>query len=68
MQFGIGQIRQIGLAAFGREEDVALSPEDDRLRLPLAQECLPLQIQRDNGAANKDKAKTEPYWNAAELT
>src|ERR1700704_1516296 len=50
MHLGVGQDFQEGLAALLREEDVRLAPEDDRLRLPLLQECLPLRIERDVGA------------------
>jgi hypothetical protein len=42
VHLGGGEIREIGVAAFTREEHVVLSPEDDRFGLPLAQERLPL--------------------------
>jgi len=45
VHFRVGKIVEIGLTAFAREEDVILSPEDDRLRLLLSQERLPLRIK-----------------------
>ena len=44
VQFRLRQIAQVRLAALRREEDVVLSPEDQRLRLPIAQELLPRRI------------------------
>src|SRR6516165_4059073 len=40
-----GQSLQIRIASLGTEEEIALSPEDDRLRLMLLQKLLPLWIQ-----------------------
>src|SRR6476620_11016201 len=45
MHLGTRQIRQIGVATFTREEEIVLSPEDDRLRLTLAHEPLPRRIE-----------------------
>src|SRR4029453_2603092 len=50
VQLGVGQVAQVGAAAFGREEDVVFAQKDDRLRLPLPEERLPLRIQVDVGA------------------
>ena len=47
VQFGLGQVAQVGAAALWGEEDVVLAPEDQRLGLALAQEGLPLGIQID---------------------
>src|SRR5262245_40291776 len=41
----MGKILQIRLAALAREEDVVLSPEDDRLGLLLSEELLPLRVE-----------------------
>src|SRR5215831_12687155 len=38
MHLRLGEVLEIGLAAFRREEDVALTPEDNGLRLMLPQE------------------------------
>src|SRR4030081_439341 len=38
---------EVGLAAFRREENVVLAPEDDRLRLALLQEGLPFRVELD---------------------
>src|SRR4029453_8919846 len=50
VQLGVGQVAQVGAAPLGREEDVVLAPEDERLRLPPPEERLPLRIQVDVGA------------------
>ena len=47
VQLGVRQVAQVGPPALGREEEVVLAPEDQRLRLVLAQERLPLRIQLD---------------------
>src|SRR6266508_2792788 len=47
VQLGLREVPQVGAAALGGEEDVVLSPEDERLRPALAQERLPLRIERD---------------------
>src|SRR5215831_14681881 len=41
----MGKILQIRLAALAREEDVVLSPENDRLGLLLSEERLPLRVK-----------------------
>src|SRR5690349_1285128 len=43
----VREILQVGVTTFLREEDVALPPEDDRLRLTLPQERLPRRIERN---------------------
>ena len=42
MHLGVRQCLQIRLAAFRREEDIVLAPEDDRPWLPFPQKRLPL--------------------------
>src|SRR5207247_2068135 len=49
MHFGAGQILQVGLTAFAGEEDIVLTPKDQRPWLPVAQELLPLRIEIDVG-------------------
>ena len=49
MHLCMGKILEIGLAAFRREEDVALTPEDNGLRLMLPQERLPFGIKLNVG-------------------
>src|SRR4051812_33260259 len=51
MELGLRQVSQIGLAAFRGEEDVALTPEDERLWLACAQELLPCGVERNVGAS-----------------
>src|SRR5215471_20448173 len=50
MELGLRQVSQIRLAALRREEDVALTPEDERLWLACAQEQLPCGIEGNVGA------------------
>lgn len=40
------QVLEVRLAALGSEEAIALSPEDERVRLVIAQKGLPCWIQR----------------------
>src|SRR5918996_296891 len=47
VQLSLGKVAQVRLPAFGGEEDVVLSPQDQRLRPALAQERLPLRIELD---------------------
>src|SRR5215469_7012165 len=47
MHFRVWKNIEIGLAAFRGEEDVALAPENERLRLLLLQKGLPLGIKLD---------------------
>src|SRR4029450_3417378 len=47
MQLRLGQVAQVCLATLGREEDVPLPPEDQRVRLLHSQELLPRGVQRD---------------------
>jgi hypothetical protein len=49
MNLCMGKILEIGLAAFRREEDVALTPEDNGLRLMRPQERLPFGIKLNVG-------------------
>jgi hypothetical protein len=48
-QGGVGEVSQVGLAAFRREEDVAPTPEDEGLRLVVTQELLPGRVERRVG-------------------
>src|SRR5499433_1939651 len=41
----MGKILEVRLAALAREEDVVLSPENDRLGLLLSEERLPLRVK-----------------------
>ena len=45
VQLGVGQVAQVGPPALGGEEEVVFAPQDQRLRLTLPQERLPLRIQ-----------------------
>ena len=45
MHLRLREVLEIGLAAFRREEDVALAPEDNGLRLMVPQERLPFGIK-----------------------
>ena len=47
MQLRMRQVAQVRLTALGRKENGPLSPENQRVRLPRAQELLPRWIQRD---------------------
>ena len=60
MHLGPRQVPQVRLAAFAGEEDVVLAPEDDRLRLPLPQELLPLGVERDVGAVVVEQVELDP--------
>jgi hypothetical protein len=50
MHLGFRKILQRFLAAFAGEENIVPLPEDDGFRLTLAQERLPLRVERDVGA------------------
>src|SRR5678816_3973925 len=50
MHLRLRQVLEVRLAAFGGEEDVFLTPEDERLRLLFAQKVLPLRIELHVGA------------------
>src|SRR6185295_985107 len=50
MDLGLREVGQVRIASFGREQHVALSPKNERFRLTLAQELLPLGVQRNVGA------------------
>src|SRR5690242_19275198 len=54
------QVRQVGLATLAGEENVILTPEDDRPRLPLAKKALPLRIQRDVRAVVVEEVEMQP--------
>src|SRR3984957_9742263 len=47
---GVGEVAEVGVAAFGGEEDVSLAPEDDCLGLGGAQALLPCRVVRGVGA------------------
>jgi hypothetical protein len=47
MHFCFRQDLQIGFSAFPSEEDVILTPKDDRLWLLLLEKGLPLRIERN---------------------
>src|SRR6516165_8728015 len=49
-QGGAGEVAQVGLAARGGEENVALAPEDDRVGLGCPKALLPCRVQRSIGA------------------
>src|SRR5215471_13611412 len=53
----LGKILEIGLAAFRCEEDVALAPEDNGLRLMLPQERLPFGIKLNVGPVVVEEIK-----------
>ena len=59
MNLGMGKILEIGLAAFRREEDIALAPEDNGLRLMLPQERLPLGIKLNVGPVVVEEIKLD---------
>ena len=44
-ELGVGEVAEVRLAAFGREEDVALPPEDEGVRLAPAERRLPRRVQ-----------------------
>src|SRR4051794_20814606 len=54
------QVCQVRLAALAGEENVILTPEDDRPRLPLAKKTLPLRIQRDVRAVVVEEVEVQP--------
>jgi hypothetical protein len=60
LHLGLRQIRQVRFASFASEEDVLLAPKDDRLRLPLSQECLPFRVQLDQ-ASRRYRCRCTPF-------
>src|SRR5215475_14859252 len=59
MNLGMGKIVEIVLAPLFREEDVALAPEDNGLRLMLPQERLPLGIKLNVGPVVVEEIKLD---------
>src|SRR5262249_4348892 len=59
MELGVRQVSQIRLAAFWREEDVALTPEDERLWLACAHELLPCGVGGNVGAVVGEEIQLE---------
>src|SRR5262249_43963098 len=59
MNLGMGKIVEIVLAPLFREEDVALAPEDNGLRLMLPQERLPLGIKLNVGPVVIEEIKLD---------
>ena len=59
MHLCMGKILEIGVAAFRREEDVALTPEDNGLRLMVPQERLPLGIKLNVGPVVVEEIKLD---------
>src|SRR5437762_2929838 len=44
-ELGVGEVAEVCLATLGREEDVALPPEDEGERLTTAERVLPRRVQ-----------------------
>src|SRR3984957_18090006 len=59
MQLGVRQVAQIGRRAVGRKNLVVLAPDDQRRRLPFAEERLKRRIKRDVGAIVEEEVELD---------
>ena len=57
MEFGLGQVAEIGRRTLCREDHIVLSPDDDRRRLAVTKECLKFGVEWDIRAVVEEEIK-----------